>query len=45
MNNKEIWREVKGSEGYYEVSNLGNVRALERLVCNGIISPAKNVTK
>lgn len=45
MNNKEIWREVKGYEGYYEVSNLGNVRALERIVCNGRISPAKNVTK
>lgn len=41
----EIWREVKGYEGYYEVSNLGNVRALERIVCNGRISHAKNVTK
>lgn len=45
MNNKEIWREVKGYEGYYEVSNIGNVRALERIVCNGRISPAKDVTK
>lgn len=45
MNNKEIWREVKGYEGYYEVSNLGNVRALERIVCDGRMRPAKSVTK
>ena len=23
----EIWKEVKGFEGFYEVSNLGNVRS------------------
>ncbi len=27
---KEIWRPVVGYEGYYEVSNLGNVRSLKR---------------
>lgn len=27
---KEIWRPVKGYEGYYEVSNLGRVKRLER---------------
>lgn len=26
----EVWREVKGYEGIYEVSNLGRVRSLER---------------
>lgn len=26
----EIWKEIKGYEGYYEVSNIGNVRSLER---------------
>ena len=31
----EIWKDVKGYEGYYQVSNLGNVRSLDRLVENG----------
>lgn len=29
---EEIWRPVKGFEGYYEVSNLGKVRSVERYV-------------
>ncbi|WP_337098662.1 NUMOD4 domain-containing protein [Paenibacillus sp. YIM B09110] len=28
----EIWREVVGYQGYYEVSNLGDVRSLDRIV-------------
>ena len=28
----EVWRPVKGYEGLYEVSNLGNVRSLDRHV-------------
>lgn len=33
---KEIWKPIKGYEGYYEVSNLGNLRSMERIVkCNG----------
>lgn len=24
----EIWKEIKGYEGYYEVSNLGRVRSM-----------------
>lgn len=28
----EIWKDVIGHEGYYEVSNLGNVRSLNRYV-------------
>ena len=27
-NQEEIWRDVKGYEGYYQVSNLGNVKTL-----------------
>lgn len=27
----EIWKPVKNYEGYYEVSNLGRVKRLERL--------------
>lgn len=45
MNNIEIWKPVVGYESYYEVSNLGNVRALERMVCDGTIRSAKDVTK
>ena len=32
---EEIWKPIKGYEGLYEVSNLGRVKALERLKnCN-----------
>ena len=35
MGNNEIWKPIKGYEGLYEVSNLGRVKALERLKnCN-----------
>lgn len=32
MFEKEIWKDVKGFEGLYQVSNLGRVKSLERLV-------------
>ena len=28
---KENWKDIKGYEGYYEVSNLGNVRSLDQI--------------
>lgn len=28
---KEVWRDIKGYEGIYQVSNLGNVRSLDRM--------------
>lgn len=28
----EIWKDIKGYIGYYQVSNLGNVRSVDRLV-------------
>ena len=31
----EVWKPVKGYEGLYEVSNLGNVRSVDRYVMNG----------
>lgn len=34
---KEIWKPIKGYEGYYEVSNLGRVKAKQRVVCRGNI--------
>ena len=29
---QEIWKDVKGFEGFYQVSNLGRVRSLDRIV-------------
>ena len=29
---EEIWKPVKGYEGFYEVSNLGRIRSLDRTV-------------
>ena len=32
---QEIWKDIKDFEGFYQVSNLGNVRSLDRIVrCN-----------
>lgn len=28
---EEEWRDIKGYEGFYQVSNLGNVRSLDRI--------------
>jgi hypothetical protein len=28
----EIWKDIKGYEGYYQVSNLGNVKSIGRVV-------------
>ena len=32
--NKEIWKDIKGYEGLYQVSNLGRVKALDRYKIN-----------
>lgn len=51
MEEKEIWKDVVGYEGYYMVSNLGRVKSLERTVWNSrgyrtvkerILKPGKN---
>lgn len=31
---KEIWRDIKGYEGLYQVSNIGRVKSLERIITN-----------
>ena len=36
MDKTEIWKDVCGFEGLYQVSNLGKVRSLDRLVNSGI---------
>ena len=32
METEEIWRNIKDYEGYYQVSNLGNVRSVDRYI-------------
>lgn len=35
MNNQEeIWKDIPNYEGYYQVSNLGRVRSLDRVIIN-----------
>lgn len=38
MTREEIWKDIAGFEGFYQVSNLGNVRSLDRKIIrsNGI---------
>jgi len=28
----EIWKDIKGFEGYYQISNIGNIKSLEKFV-------------
>ena len=32
---EEVWRDIRGYEGLYQVSNLGRVKSLDHLRCNG----------
>ena len=36
MEEKEIWKDIEGFEGMYQVSNMGNVKSLERTVWCGL---------
>ena len=29
---KEIWKDIEGYEGLYQVSNLGNIKSLDKIV-------------
>ena len=31
----EVWKDIRGYEGYYQVSNLGRVKSLSRRIFNG----------
>jgi len=35
MSNEEIWKDIEGYEGMYQVSNYGRIRSVERNVNNG----------
>lgn len=30
----EIWKDIKGYEGLYQISNFGSVKSLSRVICN-----------
>lgn len=32
----EFWKDISGYENYYQISNYGNVRSLDRVICNGL---------
>lgn len=34
---KEIWKDIKGYEGLYQVSNLGNIKSLDRNINNHFV--------
>lgn len=37
----EIWKDIKGFEGYYQISNLGRVKSLSRLSVQNHLLPEK----
>ena len=43
----EIWKDVVGYEGYYQVSNLGRVRSLDRVITDkrGVVKNHKGFVK
>lgn len=45
MENIEIWKPINGYEGLYEVSNLGNIKTLERIYLSGNGKKAINKVK
>lgn len=36
MEEKEIWKDIEGFEGLYQISNMGNVKSLERTVWDSV---------
>ena len=42
---KEIWKDIRGYEGLYQVSNLGRVRSLDRYVNSAIKNNNKVIKK
>ena len=42
---EEIWKDIIGYEGYYQISNYGNVRSLDRIDCNNRFRKGKECKK
>ena len=32
MNNEELWKDITGFEGFYQISSLGNIQTKDRYV-------------
>ena len=46
MIEKEIWKDIKGYEGLYKVSNLGRIKNIIQLTLDGqVIKKWKNVSQ
>jgi len=41
----EVWKDIKGFEGHYQVSDLGNIKSLSRIVFNHGINPFNSKEK
>ena len=41
---EEIWKDITGFEGLYQISNFGNVRVLDR-ICNSAIKNSNKVLR
>ena len=41
----EIWKDIEGYEGLYQVSNMGRVKSLERRVNSGLINSGYSTVK
>ena len=50
MNMEEIWKDIQGYEGLYQVSNLGKIKSLNRISCinrqltGKILNPIKQIS-
>lgn len=44
---EEIWKDIKGFEGHYQISNYGNVKSLERFVdsSRGLLKKNEQINK
>ena len=38
---QEIWKEIEGANGMYQVSNLGNVKSFTRIKKGGLLKPGR----
>ena len=42
----EVWKDIEGYEGLYQVSNLGNVKSLDAIInCKGAKGIKKSLKK
>lgn len=41
----EVWKDIKNYEGYYQVSNYGRIKSVDKLVNSGIKNNKKVLKK